>query len=94
MSLYLDTNVVYSFVFEDAYSARADIWMARQSVPIVVVDWAKVEFHALVRRLVRAGALKADVAGVGFADFERFIATQTRGLALAPSLSNSPATPC
>jgi predicted nucleic acid-binding protein len=85
VSFYLDTNAIYAFIFADAHSTRIDHWLVRQSAPIVVGDWVKAEFYALVWRRVRGGGLKADAAAIGITDFDTFVTSKAQGLALSPS---------
>jgi predicted nucleic acid-binding protein len=69
LSFYLDTNAIYSYVFEDAHSQRIDDWIASRRAPIVVSDWAEAEFYALVGRRTRSGGLTPEAVDVGIRDF-------------------------
>ena len=85
MSFYLDTNVIYSFIFGDSNSVRAEIWLHNPSSSIVIGDYVRAEFHALVGRRLRGGGLTSLAASLGVADFDAFVARRARTLALTPS---------
>jgi predicted nucleic acid-binding protein len=85
MSFYLDTNVLYAFLFKDLHSQQIDLWLRGQLAPMVVGDWGKIEFYALVGRRVRGGALTADAAVQGIADFDAFLSTVAQTAPLSSS---------
>jgi predicted nucleic acid-binding protein len=85
VSFYLDTNAIYAFIFANAHSTRIDHGLARQSAPVLVSDWVKAEFCALVWRRVRGGGLQLDAAGIGLADFDAFVSNKAQYLALSAS---------
>jgi predicted nucleic acid-binding protein len=74
MSFYLDTNVIYSFIFADAHTVRIYGWLQKQSAVLLIGDFVQTEFHALVGRRARGGGLTAHDASVGVADFDAFVA--------------------
>lgn len=85
MSFYFDTNAIYSLTFSDAHTSRVYVWLQRQSAKLIVGDYAKAEFHALVGRRLRGGGLTSLAASLGVADFDAFVARRAQTLALAPS---------
>lgn len=44
--IYLDTNVLVSAIVGDANAGVTDEWIARQSAPLAVSTWARVEFYS------------------------------------------------
>ncbi len=81
---YLDTSAVYSFVFEDAHSAKIDRWIDKNRSVLVVSDWLETEFFALVNRRVRTGGLTHDAADIGLADFETLVRESAQRIRLSP----------
>jgi predicted nucleic acid-binding protein len=72
LSFYLDTNAIYSYIFEDSHSALIDRWIDRNRSGLVISDWVDTEFHALVHRRLRSGGLTGEAAHIGVADFDAF----------------------
>jgi predicted nucleic acid-binding protein len=83
LSFYLDTNAVYSYIFEDAHSTRIDQWIDRNRTALVISDWLETEFCALVHRRLRDGGLTAEATRVGMADFDVLARERTLRLPLS-----------
>jgi uncharacterized protein len=85
MSFYLDTNFVYSILFADPHTLRAFGWLRANPSELHVGDWAATEMLALVNRRARSGLIAQDVARTALVDFDTFVSSKAKGLALSPS---------
>jgi predicted nucleic acid-binding protein len=82
VSFYLDASVLVSFFVSDAHSPAADAWIDRAPNDIVVSDFAKVEFAAVMSRLVRMGAIDHSAANEALTDCDLWTASATRSVRL------------
>jgi len=83
LSFYLDTNVLLSLFFQDAGSDAAAKWLEHALAPFAISDWSEAEFHAVVNRWVRSGALSLSAAKSGAGDFDEFARMFTSRLQLS-----------
>ncbi len=88
MNDYLDTNAIYSFIFQDAHSVAIQRWLAESSAQLFTSDWTETEFAALVNRRARAGGLTGAAAKTGIADFDDFVDKRSISLRLSPSVGS------
>ena len=59
MTVLLDASVLVAAFTPDIHSAQAERWL-HASDPLVVSDWAAVEFSAAIRNKVRQGFVRGD----------------------------------
>ena len=85
MSFYLDTNFIVSLFFDDAHSQRTHKWMESPPRSLSASAWLETEFHALVGRRERIGAISADIAGEVRRQFKADILDRGERLALTAS---------
>ena len=78
MSFYLDANILVSLFVTDSHSAAADRWIDSAPGVIAVSDLAKVEFAAVMSRMVRMGAMHEDAARETLADCDAWLAAATQ----------------
>ena len=85
MSLYPDTNIVCSFLFQDVHTGDVERWLANSSAPLVISDWTRTEVYALAHRRVRGGHLSEDDAGFGLMVFDGILLGEALPLPLSAS---------
>ena len=85
MSFYVDTNVVMSFLLEDAHSSKVDDWLGKAPRAIFASFWLEAEFFALIGKKTRSGALTSDQSRVILDRFEAEFLTQGRRLGATAS---------
>ena len=59
MDHYLDTSVIVSMIVTDAHTTKATTWFEKTEPRSLVSSFAKVEFAAIISRLVRTSRLSA-----------------------------------
>ena len=72
MTIYLDSGVAVSMFVKDDFGARADAFLQRTRVPMVLADFAAAEFISAIARLRRTGYLTLPAARQAIANFDRW----------------------
>lgn len=78
MSFYLDTNVLLSLFVADANSAAVDRWFDKRPDDLLVSDFARLEFAAVISRMTRTGEMSASDATEALADCDDWILLAAR----------------
>jgi hypothetical protein len=78
VSVYVDANVLVALFVPDSLSARASALIGALSDPIVVSDLAELEVASAIARMTRAKELSPAAANHALANFDAWIATQSR----------------
>lgn len=73
MSVYLDASALVALFVPDPLSARAHAAVLGQKEPLIVSDYAGLEFAASVRRFARAKVLAPRIAREALADFDSWV---------------------
>ena len=73
MSIYLDASVLVAIFTEDPFSVRADDFLASNTRPVVLSDFAVAELASAIARLVRMGELRVEGARTAFANFDAWV---------------------
>ena len=71
--LYLDASVLVSLLTRDALSDQALALMDMHNMPVIVSDFALIEFASAVARQVRMGNLTEQEARMAFMSLDAFI---------------------
>lgn len=85
MSLYLDSSIVVSIFTLDVLSARAEALIRQVTTPIVVSDFAEIEFSSAVAARFRAGDLSRSEALLAFVHFEAWAAARPARVSATPA---------
>lgn len=70
MSIYLDANALVALFIPDALNERAAALLRNQAEPLVVSDYAALEFAAVLMRVMRAKVVTPKVARAAIDDFD------------------------
>lgn len=79
MTIYADTSALVAFIFDEPNSNRVRDWFRRATQPIIVSDFARLEFPAVVTRSARTGQLDPSQASAALASFD-LLAARSRPL--------------
>lgn len=71
MSAYLDASVIVPLFLEDAFSERADAFIAAEQ-SLIVADWAAVEVSGVMARQARIATITPAQAQAAFAAFDQW----------------------
>lgn len=78
MSVYVDANVLVALFVPDPLSSRASALLAGLSDTIVISDLAELEVASAIARMTRAKEMSPAAANRALANFDAWIATQSR----------------
>lgn len=81
MSVYLDASVLVALFTSDAFSSRADEFLARNTPILMVSDFAAAEFASAIARRMRMGEMSENEARRVFSTFDVWTAQSTQRLA-------------
>jgi predicted nucleic acid-binding protein len=70
VSIYLDASVLVAIFIKDPFSARADGFLASNTRPLFLSDFAAAELASAVARLVRMSELQIEGARAAFSNFD------------------------
>ncbi len=85
MSVYLDASVLVALFTQDAFTVRAQTFLAARLPILVVSDFAAAEFAAAIDRLVRTQEITRAQARAVFADFDVWRSRATDTALATPS---------
>lgn len=85
MKLYLDTSVLIPLFVPERQSDVVVRWLGEQEGPLYLADLAVTEFHAVVSRLIRKGAIDPSRAEQIRAQFEVWATEATESLENIPA---------
>lgn len=74
MSIYLDASALVALFVNDPLSARAHNAISGLTEPLIVSDYAALEFSASMRRFARAKTLSVKDARAALQDFDAWVA--------------------
>jgi uncharacterized protein len=79
--LYVDTSVIVSALTNEADTAHAQVWLAKQETSeLTIGDWTTTEFASALSLKLRIGALGADDRAATLSAFTRLCAESFRTL--------------
>ena len=70
MTIYVETSVLVSFVFDEPDSNRVRDWFRRTTQQIIISDLARLEFPAVVARSMRTRRFNPSEASAALASFD------------------------
>jgi predicted nucleic acid-binding protein len=70
VSIYLDASVLVAIFTEDPFTARANHFLASNTHPLMLSDFAAAELASAIARLVRMGELRIEGARAAFSNFD------------------------
>ncbi len=82
MTAYLDASAILPILIEEAASATVDRFVAQNTGPLVVSEFAAAEVASALSRLVLTGILQREDAAARLADFDVWRASATDDLDL------------
>ncbi|KQV49246.1 twitching motility protein PilT [Pelomonas sp. Root1217] len=85
MVVYVDTSVLVPLFLNEAHSAAAVDWYAREKSELVAAAWCIPEFASALGIKQRTGVIDAQQAHGAWARFERMVAADLRLLPVEPA---------
>ncbi len=87
MSVYLDASVLVALFTDDALTVRAETFLRKNPMVLIVSDFAAAEFSSVVARHVRTKDITKDDARTAFSNLDTWIArTAQRALISTPDI--------
>jgi uncharacterized protein len=72
VTVYVDTSLLAAAVFEEQGSEQARAWLKRTTQQLIVSDFVRLEFAAVVSRAVRTGRFEGAAAARALMSFDEF----------------------
>ncbi len=84
MSAYLDASVLVALFTDDAMTPRATALVSLAPAPLIVSDFAALEFASAISRIMRVRALSKNAAQQALADLDAWISRSALAVEIGP----------